>query len=183
VAAAVGINAIKPWEWFEHPKPKPRPPPSAVRLIEANVAAYAQYQWEADVRVVNETTRNIKVERVTVVFGKASYGERCDKNGNATRVLYPVLEPGRQANVFQPLQRGEGARFKGGQNIDRLFGGKRCPLAVAKLKSPQDRARSPPSRTTARHGASQRHSSTSLRRELKARVRVRVACPVSSQSR
>jgi hypothetical protein len=140
VAAVVAFNQITPWEWFEHPKPKPPPPPARVKLVEPHATAYAPYQWEADVRVINNTNRNIKVERVTAVFGKASYGRKCDKTGNATRILYPVPEPGQARNLYQPLQRGEGAPFRGGPNLDRAFGGKRCPLAVAKLSLPQHTA-------------------------------------------
>jgi hypothetical protein len=134
--------------WPDHP---PRKPPPRVRLTEPHAAAFAPFQWEADVRVINETHREIKVERVTAVFGKASDHETCDKKGKAARSLYPEVEPGEPRNVYQPLQRGAGAKFRGGPSLDKAFGrahAKGCPLAVKQLSptkerlpdTPQDRA-------------------------------------------
>jgi hypothetical protein len=139
IAAAVAVNQIKPWEWVESAKPKPKPPPQLVKLIEPHAAAYAPYQWEADVRVINDTDRDIKVERVRAVFGKASYGRRCDKTGDATRILFPVTAPGQLRNVYVSLKRGEGALFKGGPNLSKAFGSTPCRLAVGRLK-PVDHA-------------------------------------------
>jgi hypothetical protein len=127
VAVVLAINAIKPWDWFQGPKPKPMLPPGAIRLTEAHAAAYAPNQWEAQVRVINDTRRNVKVERVKVVFGNASYGARCNKVGNATRVLYPEAAPNQPHNAYQPLQRGEGAVFRGTPNLDRRFGARSPP--------------------------------------------------------
>jgi hypothetical protein len=141
LATAVAIYNVvwqtKAWKLVKPDKPKP---PPTVKLFEPHAAAYAPFQWEADVRVINKTNRNITVERVTAVFGKASYGRKCDRNGNATRILYPVPEPGLPRNAYQPLQRGAGAPFKGGPNLDKAFGGKPCPLAIAKLGTGLDRA-------------------------------------------
>ncbi len=133
------VNQIKPWDWFEGAKPKPKSPPQVVKLTEPRAVAYAPLEWEAEVRVVNGTNHRIQVERVVAVFGKTSYGDKCDKRGDATQVLYPVVEPGRSANVFQPIQPGQGTRFKGGQNLDKKFRGASCRLAVARLTSAEDR--------------------------------------------
>jgi hypothetical protein len=88
--------------------------------------------------------RAIVVERVVAVFGKASYGRSCNNNGNATQRNATVVSRvrgthGHPHNTFQQIAPGGGAPFEGSANLDVVFAGKRCPLAVAKLHSPQDR--------------------------------------------
>lgn len=125
------VSQIEPWEWFEDDEP------GTVKLIEGHAAAFAKNQWDADLRVVNETSRPIVVERVTAIFGARSSGQGCSK-----RVLYPVsqLRVHSGLNPFERIRPGEGAPFTGGPNIDGVFGAKRpCPLPVAKLRSPHDK--------------------------------------------
>jgi hypothetical protein len=112
IPAAVGVNQTKPWEWFEGAKPKPRPPPQQVGLIEPHAAANAPYQWEADVRVINETNRDIKVERSGQCSDSRAMGASAT-NGDAMRILFPVTAPGQLPNVYVSLKRGEGTLFKG----------------------------------------------------------------------
>jgi hypothetical protein len=52
VAVAVGVNQIKPWDWFGPAKPKPKPPLGVVRLTEPHAAAYASNQWEVQAPTV-----------------------------------------------------------------------------------------------------------------------------------
>jgi hypothetical protein len=139
LSAIVGVSGliwqIKPWEAFEDEAP------GTVKLIEGHAAAYAKDQWDADLRIVNETSRAIVIERVTATFGVRRHGQGC-RQGVSTRVLYPVsqLRARSGLNQFEELRPGEGAPFKGGPNIDAVFGAERpCPLPVAKLKSPRDR--------------------------------------------
>ncbi|HEX5375632.1 MAG TPA: hypothetical protein VFW48_05695 [Solirubrobacterales bacterium] len=140
LSTVVGLSGlvwqIKPWEAFEDDKP------GTVKLIEAHAAAFAKNQWDADLRVVNGTSRAIVVERVTATFGVRNQGQGCQHNGVSTRVLYPVSQLRARAglNRFERIRPGEGAPFKGGPNIDGVFGAERlCPLPVAKLKSPHDK--------------------------------------------
>lgn len=135
-AAILGLSSlvwqIKPWEAFEGAEP------GTVRLIEGHAAAYASNQWNAYLRVLNETSRDIVVERVTATFGARGYGPGCSK-----RVLYPVSQIRTRSglNRFERIRPGEGAPFSGDPNTDRVFGAKRpCPLPVAKLHSPHDKA-------------------------------------------
>ncbi len=136
VAALIGVSSlvwqIKPWEAFEDDEP------GTVKLIEGHAAAFAKYQWDANLRVVNETSRAVKVERVLATFGAA----RSNGQGCSTRVLYPVSQIRVRSglNRFERIGPGEGAPFEGGPNIDGVFGARRpCPLPVAKLRSPRDR--------------------------------------------
>lgn len=140
LSTLVGLSSLiwqtQPWEAFEDDKP------GTVKLIEGHAAAYAKNQWDADLRVVNGTSRAIVVERVTATFGARRYGQGCRDNGVSTRVLYPVsqLRARSGLNRFERLRPGEGAPFKGGPNIDAVFGAEQpCPLPVAKLNSPRDR--------------------------------------------
>lgn len=142
LSAFVGLSGLawqtKPWKLFQA---EPAKPASTVKLIDGHASAFAKNQWSAYLRVVNGTSGDIVVERVTATFGARSYGKSC-RNGQATRVLYPVsqLRTGSPRNIFQRIHPGEGAPFTGGPNIDRVFGGGRaCPLSVARLRSPQDR--------------------------------------------
>jgi hypothetical protein len=134
LSAFVGLSGlvwqIKPWEAFGDDEP------GKVELIEGHAAAYAKNQWDADLRIVNETSRAIVVERVIAIFGARTDGQGC-----STRVLYPVsqLRARSGLNRFERLSPGEGAPFKGGPNVDGLFGAKRpCPLPVENLRSPRD---------------------------------------------
>jgi hypothetical protein len=132
------VSQTKAWKVFEHHKPGPRP---TVKLIDDHADVYAKNQWSASVRVLNETPRDIVVERVVAVFGRSRDGASCGRTGNATQVLYPVAElrTGRPVNAFQQIRPGGGAPFAGGPNLNVVFAGKPCPLALAKLHSPQDR--------------------------------------------
>lgn len=134
-AAIIGLSSlvwqIKPWEAFEPDEP------GAVKLTEGHAAAYAPNQWNANLRVLNETSRDIVVERVTATFGVRNDGPGCSK-----RVLYPVSQIRARSglNRFERIRPGEGAPFSGDPNTDRVFGAKRsCPLPVAKLHSPHDK--------------------------------------------
>jgi hypothetical protein len=134
-AAVLGLSSlawqIKPWEAFKGNKP------DSVRLTEGHAAAYARNQWNANLRILNETSRDIVVERVTATFGTRSYGPGCSK-----RVLYPVSQIRAHSglNLFERIRPGEGAPFSGDPNTDLVFGAKRaCPLPVAKLHSPHDK--------------------------------------------
>jgi hypothetical protein len=113
-----------------------------VKLIEGHASAFAKNEWDADLRVVNRTSRDIVVERVVAIFGARRYGQSCRDGGKATRVLYPEsqLRAGSRRDLFERVHAGEGAPFKGGPNIDRLFGAKRpCPLPVAKFRRRKNR--------------------------------------------
>lgn len=134
-AAILGLSSlawqIKPWEVLESDEP------GTVRLIEGHAAAYAKNQWNANLRVLNETSRDIVVERVIATFGARSYGLGCSK-----RVLYPVSQIRAHSghNGFERIRPGEGAPFSGDPNTDRVFGAKRpCPLPVARFHSPHDK--------------------------------------------
>ena len=144
LSAFIGLSGLAwqttPWELFQAAEPVVKRVGS-VKLIDGHASAFAKNEWDADLRVINGTSRDIVVERVTAIFGARSYGQSCRHEGNATRVLYPVsqLRARSMRDVFQRIHPGEGAPFKGGPNIDRVFGGKRpCPLSVAKLRSPRD---------------------------------------------
>src|SRR4051812_9045695 len=123
LSALVGISGLawqmKPWRLFEHDQPIKRV--GTVKLIDAHASAFAKNQWDADLRVVNRTSRDIVVERVIAVFGARRNGTSCRGNGNATRVLYPVsqLRAGSTRDIFQRIHPAEGAPFKGGPNLDR----------------------------------------------------------------
>jgi hypothetical protein len=140
LSAFVGISSlawqVKPWEAFESDEP------GTVKLIEGHASAYARYQWDADLRVVNETSEDIVVERVTAIFGARRYGQDCRGSGTSTRLLYPVSQIRAHSglNRFERIRPGEGAPFQGNPNIDGVFGAKSpCPLPVAKLHSPHDK--------------------------------------------
>lgn len=140
LSAVVGLSGLvwqtQPWELFQDDAPPKRV--GTVKLIEGHASAFAKNEWDADLRVVNETSRDIVVERVFAIFGARRYGQSCRRGGKATRVLYPEsqLRSGSARDLFQRVHPGEGAPFKGSLNIDRVFGGKRpCPLPVAKLRS------------------------------------------------
>lgn len=132
------VSETKPWEWFQGEDPPVRRV-GTVKLIDGHASAYAKNEWDADLRVLNGTSRDIVVERVTAVFGARRYGGSCRSGGRATRVLYPVsqLRARSARNLFQRIHAGEGAPFKGGPNVDRVFD-RPCPLSVAKLRSPRD---------------------------------------------
>lgn len=143
LSALVGLSGLvwqmKPWELFQGDEPAKRL--GKVELVEGHASAFAKNEWDADLRVVNRTSRDVVVERVTAIFGARRYGQSCRHKGKATRVLYPVaqLRARSARNVFQRIRPGEGAPFKGGPNIDRVFGGSpRCPLPVAQLRTPRD---------------------------------------------
>jgi hypothetical protein len=134
-AAILGLSSlawqIKPWEAFESDEP------GTVKLTEGHAAAYARNQWSAYLRILNGTSRDIVVERVTATFGVRSYGSGCSK-----RVLYPVSQIRARSglNRFERIRPGEGAPFSGDPNTDRVFGAERpCPLPIAKLHSPHDK--------------------------------------------
>ena len=50
---------MKPWEWLEDEEP------GTVKLIKGHASAYAKYQWNADLRVVNETSDRLGRVRST----------------------------------------------------------------------------------------------------------------------
>lgn len=85
-AAILGLSSlawqIKPWEAFEGDEP------GTVRLTEGHAAAYARDQWNASLRILNETSRDIVVERVIATFGARSYPARLLK----TRVVSGVAD-------------------------------------------------------------------------------------------
>lgn len=140
VTGLIGVTSLawqtKPWELFQGEKPK------TVHLIDAHASAFAPNEWNADLRVVNGTSRDIVVERVTATFGRPRPGQSCH-TGTTTRVLYPVsqLRAHSNLNLFQRIHPGEGAPFTGSPNIDRVFEpNQECPLSVAKLSSRHDTA-------------------------------------------
>jgi hypothetical protein len=144
LSAVVGLSTLawqtQPWELFQDDEPAKRV--GTVKLIDGHASAFAKNEWDADLRVVNRTSRDVVVERVTATFGARTYGQSCRYKGRSTRVLYPVsqLRAGSNRNLFQRIHPGEGAPFKGGPNVDRFFGRQRlCPLPVGRLRSPHDK--------------------------------------------
>lgn len=122
---------IKPWEVFHDD------PPATVKLIDGHASAFAKNEWNAELRVVNGTSRDVVVERVAATFGASTESRGC-REGRAVRELYPVeqLRSESPTKSFQRIHPEEGAPFTGGPNIDRVFGARRpSPLAVGTLRS------------------------------------------------
>lgn len=140
LSAFVGLSGLvwqtKAWELFQDDDRAKQ----TVRVIDAHASAFAKNERDADLRVLNRTSRDIVVERVTAVFGHRTYGQSCRHGGRATRVLYPVsqLRAGSTQNLFQRIRPGEGAPFKCGPNRPGVRRQRPCPLPVTKLQSPQD---------------------------------------------
>lgn len=184
LSAVVGLSGLvwqtQPWELFQDDAPPKRV--GTVKLIEGHASAFAKNEWDADLRVVNETSRDIVVERVFAIFGARRYGQSCRRGGKATRVLYPEsqLRSGSARDLFQRVHPGEGAPFKGSRTSTA------CSEASDHVRFPwrnsaPGETRSPSSslRTTAPSGRPKRSSSMSL----VLASGVGVACPASRRCR
>jgi hypothetical protein len=184
LSAFVGLSGLawqtKPWKLFQD---EPAKRARTVKLIDGHASAFAKNQWSADLRVVNGTSHDIVVERVSAIFGARSYGQSC-RNGQATRVLYPVSQlrtgsPATSSNEFilgraRPLREVPISTACSQADEHAPFPWRDC--APREIRSP-----SSSSPATAPSGRPNTSSSTSLVLAL-AEVACRAACSCSSPS-